>query len=171
MCWSDREQGLSFIFLDTGSTASPVEIIETFDSSRPSLSPGDSISLPMCKVAGYVDVVKSFWGLDYMGSHDHADIGCQVYSSMNTLPRASSHKHHTKRRRRCTSRPRPTSSAHLYALSWSPLRRCGPSGEATTRATEKDGATFWTNVVSVIGVRVSDRTLFRVLMWGVIDVE
>ena len=156
-CVGLTENRVFLLFLDTGNAASPVEIIETFDSSRPSLSLGDSISLPMGKVAGYVDVVKSFLDLDYMGSHGHADIGCQVYSSMNTLPCASSHKHHTKRRRRCTSRPRPTSSAHLFALSWSPLRRCELSIDATTRATEKDGATFWTKVVGVIGVCVSDR--------------
>ena len=45
-----------------------------------------------------------FCGLDYLGADEHADIGCQVYSSMNTLHYTSSHKYRTKRRHKCASR-------------------------------------------------------------------
>jgi hypothetical protein len=43
--------------------------------------------------------------------------------------------------------------------------------QAAARATEEDGATFWTKVVGVDVARVSDRTLFRVLEWGGMEVE
>jgi hypothetical protein len=39
-----------------------------------------------------------------------ADIGCRICSSTNTSPCVSSRKHRMKRRRRCASRLRPTSS-------------------------------------------------------------
>jgi hypothetical protein len=42
---------------------------------------------------------------------------------------------------------------------------------AAARATAGDGATFWTKVVGVDPVRASDRTLFRVLEWGGMEVE
>ena len=42
---------------------------------------------------------------------------------------------------------------------------------AAARATAEDGATFWTKVVGVDAVRASNRTLFRVLEWGGIEVE
>jgi hypothetical protein len=38
-------------------------------------------------------------------------------------------------------------------------------------ATAEVGATFWTEVVGVGVVRASDRTLFRVLEWGGMEVE
>jgi hypothetical protein len=41
---------------------------------------------------------------------------------------------------------------------------------AAARATAEDGATFWTKVVGVDAVRASDRTLFRVLEWGGMEV-
>ena len=40
---------------DASRAATPVEDIETFDPSRPSLSPGDSILLPIGKIPGYLD--------------------------------------------------------------------------------------------------------------------
>ena len=43
--------------------------------------------------------------------------------------------------------------------------------QAVARATEEDGATFWTKVVGVDAVRASDHTLFRVLEWGGMKVE
>jgi hypothetical protein len=42
---------------------------------------------------------------------------------------------------------------------------------AAARATVEDGATFWTEVVGVDAVHASDRTLFRVLEWGGLEVE
>ena len=42
---------------------------------------------------------------------------------------------------------------------------------AATRATAEDGASFWSDVVGVDTVRASDRTLFRVLEWGGMEVE
>ena len=161
-----------------------------FDPSCPSLSPDDSILLPIGKVAGYLDVtlkaltlhteartsfityasspyrsshpinlteyelfcfslrvsffssnpfpsihlplpshemdgysLKHSRGLNYIRADGHADIGFRVYSSMNTSPCDSSHKHRTKRRRRCTSRLLPTSS-----LAFS----CSSAGSAQT---------------------------------------
>jgi hypothetical protein len=41
---------------------------------------------------------------------------------------------------------------------------------AAARATAEDGATFWTKIVGVDAVRASDRTLFRVLEWGGMEV-
>ena len=66
----DQDRCLSFFFLDTGISstnfhfvtpgasraASPVKNIEMFDPSCPSPSPGNSILLPIAKVAGYLDV-------------------------------------------------------------------------------------------------------------------
>ena len=42
---------------------------------------------------------------------------------------------------------------------------------AAARASAEDGATFWTKVVGIDAVRASDRTLFRVLEWGGMEVE
>ena len=42
---------------------------------------------------------------------------------------------------------------------------------AATRAAAEDGTTFWSDVVGVDPVRASDRTLFRVLEWGGMEVE
>jgi hypothetical protein len=42
---------------------------------------------------------------------------------------------------------------------------------AAARAAAEDGATFWSNVVGVDATRTSDRTLFRVLEWGGMEVE
>jgi hypothetical protein len=42
---------------------------------------------------------------------------------------------------------------------------------AAVRATAEDSATFWTEVVGVDTVRAFDRTLFRVLEWGGMEVE
>src|SRR6266436_9752471 len=42
---------------------------------------------------------------------------------------------------------------------------------AAARATAEDGTTFWTKVVGVDTVRASNRTLFRVLEWGGMEVD
>ena len=41
---------------DASRSTTPVEDIDTFDPSCPSLNPDDSILLPISKVAGYLDV-------------------------------------------------------------------------------------------------------------------
>ena len=56
------------------------------------------------------DTLKHIRALDHLCAGDHTDIGCPLYSSMNTSPCVSSRKHRTKRLPRCASRPRPTSS-------------------------------------------------------------
>jgi hypothetical protein len=43
--------------------------------------------------------------------------------------------------------------------------------QAAARATAEDSTTFWTEVVGVNAMRASDRTLFRVLEWGGMEVE
>jgi hypothetical protein len=62
-----RPRPISFFFLgissantrlvtpDASRATTPVEGIETFDPSRPSLSPGDSILLPISKIPTYLD--------------------------------------------------------------------------------------------------------------------
>ncbi len=42
--------------------------------------------------------------------------------------------------------------------------------QASARATEADGATFWEGVVGVDSARAVDRGLFRVLEWGGMEV-
>jgi len=42
---------------------------------------------------------------------------------------------------------------------------------AAARAVAEDGVTFWTNVVGIDAARASDRSLFRVLEWGGLEVE
>ena len=158
------------------ATTPEEEDFETFDPLRPSLSPSDSILLPIGKVPIYLDAAlkaltlhteartsfityassllppslinfmsetlfflflsfflifialasnsslklpsgelffKYFRGgwviRAWMAGH-HADIGCRVYSNTNTSPCDSSRSHRTKRRLRCASRPRLTSS-------------------------------------------------------------
>jgi len=49
-----------------------------------------------------------------------------------------------------------------YVALWEP---------AAARAAAEDGATFWSDVVGVDGVRASDLTLFRILEWGGMEVE
>ena len=41
---------------DVSRATTPVEDIEMFDPSRPSLDPSDSILLPISKIVGYLDV-------------------------------------------------------------------------------------------------------------------
>ena len=43
--------------------------------------------------------------------------------------------------------------------------------QAAARATAEDGATFWTNVIGIDSARTSDRSLFRVLEWGGMEVK
>jgi len=43
--------------------------------------------------------------------------------------------------------------------------------QAAARATADDGTTFWTNVVGIDSARASDRSLFRVLEWGGMEVK
>ncbi len=40
---------------DASRATTPVDDVETFDPSRPSLSPGNSILLPIGKISGYLD--------------------------------------------------------------------------------------------------------------------
>jgi hypothetical protein len=41
---------------DASRTSTPVEDVEIFDPSRPSMNPGDSVLLPAGKVPGYLDI-------------------------------------------------------------------------------------------------------------------
>lgn len=69
-----------------------------------------------------------FRGLDYMGAGDYADIGCRVYLSTNTSPCVSSHKHYTKRQRRCCLACAQPRHSRLHAFPRGPLRQCGRLG-------------------------------------------
>ena len=127
----------SLVTPDASRATTPVEDVDTFDPSRPSLSPGDSILLPIGKIPSYLDTALKVLTLHTEArtsfityapcllppspspinltkpnffSRDHVDIGCRVYSNTNTSPCASSRSHRTKKQLGCASRPHLTSS-------------------------------------------------------------
>ena len=66
---------------DASRANTPVEDIEMFDPSRPSLSPSDSILLPICKIAGYLDVA-----LKALTLHTEARTSFITYASFFLCP-------------------------------------------------------------------------------------
>ncbi|KAF8488208.1 ubiquitin family protein [Russula emetica] len=157
---------------DASRATTPVEDIEAFDPSRPSLSPGDSILLPIGKIPGYLDAA-----LKALTLHTEARTSFITY----WLPSLLKHEYIALRfiaqssyEKAAQMRvlPTPDVVTRVFMLFrgvhsddvglWAP---------AATRAAAEDGATFWSNVVGVDAVRASDRTLFRVLEWGGMEVE
>jgi hypothetical protein len=157
---------------DASRATTPVEDIETFDPSRPSLSPGDSILLPIGKIPSYLDAA-----LKALTLHTEARTSFITY----WLPSLLKHEYIALRfiaqssyekAARMRVSPTPDVVTRVFMLFrgvrsddvvlWAP---------AAVRAAAEDGATFWSNVVGVDAVRASDRTLFRVLEWGGMEVE
>ena len=66
---------------DASRATTPVEDIETFDPSCPSLSPDDSILLPIGNVAGYLDVA-----LKALTLHTEACTSFITYASSSSGP-------------------------------------------------------------------------------------
>ena len=62
----------------------PIGDVETFDPSRPSVSPGDSILLPVGKVPGYLDAA-----LKALALHTEARTSFITYVSSTSYPRTS----------------------------------------------------------------------------------
>jgi len=156
---------------DASRATTPVEDIEMFDPSRPSLSPNDSILLPISKIPGYLDVALkaltlhteartsfiTYW-LPSLLKHD--------YVALRFITQASYEKAAQMR-----VSPAPDVITRVFML-FRGVRSddVGLWAPAAARATAEDGATFWTKVVGVDAVRASDRTLFRVLEWGGMEV-
>ncbi|KAH9960130.1 hypothetical protein BC827DRAFT_1268364 [Russula dissimulans] len=72
---------------DGSRVASPVDDTETFDPSRPSVNPADSVVLPIGKVAGYLDAV-----LKTLALHTEARTSFITYAS--ALPVLLKYKTH-----------------------------------------------------------------------------
>lgn len=157
---------------DASRATTPVEDIETFDPARPSLSPGNSILLPIGKIPSYLDTA-----LKALTLHTEARTSFITY----WLPSLLKHEYIALRfitqssyeeAARMRVSPTPDVVTRVFMLFrgvrsddvalWAP---------AAARATAEDGTTFWSNVVGVDAVRASDRTLFRVLEWGGMEVE
>ena len=66
---------------DSSRATTPVEDIETFDPARPSLSPGDSILLPIGKIPSYLDAA-----LKALALHTEARTSFITYVSSFLLP-------------------------------------------------------------------------------------
>jgi len=157
---------------DASRATTPVEDIETFDPSRPALSPEDSILLPIGKIPSYLDAA-----LKALTLHTEARTSFITY----WLPSLLKHEHIALRfitqssyenaaRMRVSPTPDVVTRVFMLfrgvrsddVLFWAP---------AAARAAAEDGATLWSNVVGVDPVRASDRTLFRVLEWGGMEIE
>ena len=222
---------------DASRVTRPVEDIETFDPSRPSLCPSDSILLPISKIPGCLEVA-----LKALTQHTEARTSFITYASSflcssylinltgqiplfflsRTFPKfiflqfipvtplketnGNSFKHFlgTGLFRRGWSRRYwlPILLKHEYvalrfiaqaSYETAAQLRISPAPDVVTRifmlfrgirsdnlgfwapaaahATAGDGTTFWTKVVGVDAMRVSDHTLFRVLEWGGMEVE
>ncbi|KAH9990306.1 hypothetical protein BJV77DRAFT_1160147 [Russula vinacea] len=137
--------------------STPVEDIEAFDPSRPSLSPGDSILLPIGKIPGYLDVALKALTL-HTRLHE--------YVALRFVAQASYEKAAQMR-----ISPAPDVVTRIFMLFHGvPTDDVNLWAPAAARASAEDGATFWTKVVGVDAVRASDRTLFRVLEWGGMEV-
>jgi len=150
----------------------PIGDMETFDPSRPSVSPGDSVLLPIGKVPGYLDAA-----LKALALHTEArtsfitywlpDLLKHEYVALRFLTQAS-----YEQAAQMHVSPAPDVVTRVFMLfrgvAADDLRHWE---QAATRATAEDGATFWVNVVGVDLVRASDRGLFRVLEWGGMEVK
>jgi hypothetical protein len=157
---------------DASRATTPVEDIETFDPSRPSLSPGDSILLPIGKIPSYLDAA-----LKALTLHTEARTSFITYWLPSLLKheyialRFISQSSYEKAARMRIS-PTPDVVTRVFML----FRGVRPDdvalwAPAAARAAAEDGATFWPNVVGVDSVRASDLMLFRILEWGGMEVE
>jgi len=148
----------------------PIDDLEAFDPSRPSLNPGDSVLLPVGKVAGYLDAA-----LKALALHTEArtsfitywlpDLLKHEYVALRFLPQASYEKAAQMR-----VSPTPDVITRIFMLFRGVAKGdLGIWGQAAARAT--DGATFWTQVVGIDVARACDGGLFRVLEWGGMEIK
>ncbi|KAI0246381.1 hypothetical protein BJV78DRAFT_1255092 [Lactifluus subvellereus] len=160
---------------DASRASTPVGDAETFDPSRPSVSPGDSILLPISKVPGYLDAA-----LKALTLHTEArtsfitywlpDLLKHEYVALRFLAQESYEQAAPMR-----VSPTPDVVTRVFMLFrgvaaadvelWQSASALAPTVAAP------DGATSWARVVGVEAERASDRALFRVLEWGGMEVE
>ncbi|KAI9442808.1 hypothetical protein F5148DRAFT_1256737 [Russula earlei] len=167
----EADAKLGLVTPDGSRATTPVEDIETFDPSRPSVKPGESILLPIDKVPGYLDMV-----LKALALHTEARTSFVTY----WLPDLLKHKYIALRFLRQESyeksarmriSPTPDVVTRVFMLFRGVASGdLGHWEEAAARATVEDGATFWARIVGVNAVQASDRGLFRVLEWGGMEV-
>jgi len=157
---------------NTSRAATPVGDLEAFDPSRPSVNPGNSILLPISKVPGYLDTALKGLALQTEARTSFItywlpDLVKHEYVAIRFLAQAS-YEQAAKMR----VSPAPDVVTRVFML----FHGVAPGdldlwSQATARATAEDGATFWTNVVGIDPARASDRSLFRVLEWGGMEVK
>jgi len=163
----------SYLITPEGSRATtPIEDIESFDPSRPSVNPGDSVLLPIDKVSGYLDAA-----LKALALHTEArtsfitywlpDLHKHEYIALRFLPQASYEKAAQMR-----ISPMPDVVTRVFMLFQGVAEDdLGVWSQAAARATAGDGATFWAQIVGVDAVRACDGGLFRVLEWGGMEIK
>ncbi|KAH9960158.1 hypothetical protein BC827DRAFT_1133568 [Russula dissimulans] len=171
--WEARTAAGSQLVTPDGSrAASPVDDTETFDPSRPSVDPGDSVVLPIGKVAGYLDTV-----LKALTLHTEArtsfitywlpDLLKHEYIALRFLSQAS-----YERAAEMHISPTPDVVTRVFMLFRGVAKSdIGLWEQAAARASAEDGGTFWARVVGVDAVRAADDGLFRVLEWGGMEIE
>jgi len=170
--WEARATASSQLVTPDGSrAASPVDNTETFDPSRPSVDPGDSVVLPIGKVAGYLDAV-----LKALALHTEArtsfitywlpDLLKHEYVALRFLSQAS-----YERAAEMYISPTPDVVTRVFMLFRGVAKSdIGLWEQAAARASAEDGGTFWARIVGVDAVRAADYRLFRVLEWGGMEV-
>ncbi|KAF8501424.1 hypothetical protein F5888DRAFT_1609144 [Russula emetica] len=157
------------------SRNNPIEDIETFDPSRPSLSPGNSILLPIGKIPGYLDMAlkgltlhteaRTFHHIRFLSSS--ANLLKHEYIALHFVAQSS----YEKAAQMCIS-PTPDVVTRVFMLFRGVhLNDVGLWAPAATRTAAEDSATFWLNVVGVDAICASDHMLFQVLEWGGMKVE
>jgi len=157
---------------NTSRAATPVGDLEAFDPARPSVSPTDSILLPIGKVPGYLDTA-----LKALALHTEArtsfitywlpDLLKHEYVALRFLAQAS---YEQAAKMRVSPAPDVVNRVFMLFRGVAP-DDLGLWSQAAARATAEDGAMFWTDVVGIDSARASDRSLFRVLEWGGMEVK
>ncbi|KAI0298108.1 hypothetical protein B0F90DRAFT_1810951 [Multifurca ochricompacta] len=136
--------------------ATPIEgnrDTETFDPSRPSVNPDDSILLHTSKVPGYLDTALKALALNTEARTSFItfwlpDLVKHEYVALRFIAQESYEK-----AARMRISPVPDVVTRVFMLA------------------RADNATFWAGVVGVNVARASDRGLFRVLEWGGMEVK
>lgn len=173
---ADVKPGLSLPSQDLSCSAGPVvdtgieDMPETFDPSRPSLSPDNSVVLPIDEVLCYLDLALQALTLDTEARTSFITYWLPNLRKHEFVAlRFISQKSYEKAAQMSIS-PTPDIVTRVFMLF------CGVRSDdmvrwapAITRA--KDDATCWTKVVGVDAERASDVTLFRVLEWGGMEVK
>jgi len=158
---------------NSSRATTPVGDIEAFDPSRPSVSPGDSVLLPIGKIPGYLDEALKALALHVEARTSFItywlpDLLKHEYVALRFLPQASYEQAAQMR-----ISPSPDVVTRIFMLFRGvPTGDLGFWEQAATRATAADGgAAFWTRVVGIDPVRASDRDSFRVLEWGGLEIK